>query len=136
MEFTIPVSYEEFDLEWYMKMFWQDYQSYFKDLKALEQERDETLIQLEQDYEPDADDVLKMVEIFNVEWTQEDLDIIKNLIIKEYNTNRKDAKRRVHERFEEHSWDLMEKYQMDYFSDKLQELEDNIIAPVLYNSKP
>lgn len=135
VEFDIPVWHNEFDLEEYMKAFGQDYNSYLAEVQMLEQERDKIIQEAELQSEPKDSDIEKMVEIFNVEWTPEDKEVIRWLIISNQKESKKTARRKAEEFFEEHLEDLKEAYGIDYFSDKLKELEDNIIVPPVYRNK-
>lgn len=136
MEFNIPVGNEEFDITEYMRTFWLDYASYERKLKDLEYEYNWGLANLNQTYIPTEADIDSLVQIFNVEWTPEDREVIINLITKDYQSSKKDRKRRLDERYEEAVSDLQEEYQLDFFSDKIKELKDNIIPPILYRAEP
>ena len=134
IEFDIPVSSEPFDIQRYMKLFGQDYDSYLLAIEKITKERDASLQTEHQSFNPTPSDILKMVEIFNVEETPENIQIIEGLLKKEYNKGKEIRQENIHEVYEEAIDNVKDAYQLDYFSAKLQELEDNIIKPSYSNS--
>jgi hypothetical protein len=82
MEFNIPVTQEQFDLEHYMKMYGQDYTLYNKQYTTLESQRDLQLEVLANEQEPSDDEMAKLIEIFNVDATEENLSVVYSLLKK------------------------------------------------------
>lgn len=127
MEFNIPVTQQEFDVQRYMTIYWQDINAYNTEFHRLEMQRDQALQAEEQPYEPSQEDIQKMLDIFNVEWTEDDIAVVTKLLKKDWEGNRKFRLECINNIFKDEIDILKDKYQMDYFSDKLKELADNII---------
>jgi len=134
MEFDIPVRNEEFDVKTYMQMYGQDYTQYERAMEKLAKERTEGLTQASIPYEPTAEDIATMITIFNIATTEDNTAVIKSLLIKDSIKAIESRKEDVEEIYEEAVDGVNEAYQLDYFSEKLTELEDSIIKQIYSNT--
>jgi len=136
MEFNIPVKQEPFDLAGYMKAFGWDYETYSRAYKTLENDRDEKLLELQQTYTPNQSDIDQMISIFNVEGTPDDITIITKLLTTERNSSKNLRKNIINDTFADEVEELDSYFEVDYFSSKIKELEDNIISSVYNYGSP
>jgi len=129
IEFDVPVIQQEFDMESYLQKNMKDYTVYKKALQTLEASRDAKLAQLQQPYAPTQAEVDALIDIFNVESTDEVKAICTDILSKNGKDRNKLAITHANEEFEEMAEELLEYCEWDIFSKKLKELQENIIAP-------
>lgn len=128
-EFNIPVSYDEFDIAEYMQMVGQDYTEYNKIKTWLDEQLEIAITNLTENYEPSPQDIMTMISIFNVPGSEEDIAIIKKLLLKDFESRIEARIETLEENYNEELMELNAIFWINYFEDKLKELEDNIIAP-------
>jgi hypothetical protein len=129
VEYNVPVSTWEFDEEKYLQMYGVDMEWYKSQLAQLDATYEARFDEINGDYIPTQEDVNKMLEIFNIEWTPDDIEIINNLLIKQYKQDKWSKISELHTLYKDAVQELQDSYNVDFFSGKLKELKDNIIAP-------
>lgn len=138
IEFDVPVVKQEFDLDSYLQSTMKDYTVYKKAYQQLEAERDKELALANQPYQPTDHEVNVLIDIFNVENTSENRESCADILIKNNKGHNQRAINIANETFEDNVEELLSYFGVVLFSDKLKELEDNIIVPTFpsYTSYP
>lgn len=129
IEFNVPVSVEEFNMQEYIKQFMLDTREYDKVLENITTEFNRSMAQYEQPFVASEQEVIALLNIMNVENTQENYDICKILIEKNSKDRIKKLKEYTIQKFEEDKEELLSYFNCDPFAEKLKELKDNIIKP-------
>lgn len=126
IEFDVPVVKQEFDMDSYLQKNLDDYEVYIKALDQLKAERDKALAQAQQPYQPTEHDINSLIDILNVENTDENRWICISLLEKNGKSRYDLNINIINDTFEEQAQELLSYFGFDLFSAKIKELEDNI----------
>ena len=129
VEYNVPVSVWEFDEEKYLQMYGIDMEWYKSQLAELDAIYETKFNEINGDYVPAQEDVNRLLEIFNIEWTPDDIETVNDLLTKQFKQNKWSKIAELHTLYKDAVQELQDSYNVDYFSGKHKELKDNIIAP-------
>jgi hypothetical protein len=113
----------------YIKQFMPDTKEYDKVLENITNEFNRSMAQYKQPFIASEQEVTDLLNIMNVEDTQENYDICKILIEKNSKDRIKKLKEYTIQKFEEDKEELLSYFNCDPFAGKIKELKDNIIRP-------
>ena len=121
IEFDIPVKNE-----WFVISDHIDNKEYLKDLKELDAQYEAAYEEEDKRNTPTQSDILSLIEIFNVEASEENMTTMSELISDDLKTKKDSRLQRLKTTYELSVQELIKKHNLDIFADKLKELEDNI----------
>ena len=127
-EYNLPILTEEFDLDQYTQAYGISKDNYIKEYDNLSTRYDSEVNKLEQPYTPDQIDVDKLLDIFNLESTDDNVEIVTELLVKERGKTKATKKNKLIDNFNAQADSLNDEFLWQFFTDKLKELEDNIIV--------
>lgn len=131
-EFDVPVKKEAFDMQWYIKTMWIDYDTYMANYDAIETRRDEALYGIMLWHDATDEDINGLLDIFNVENNEDNVSVCKDLLDKQIKKQIDKAIEIANDEFDKEQEELSEMFGANIFDAKLKELKDNIIPPKTY----